>query len=42
MLLPICFLAGVLNYLDRTNLNFAALELNDDFGFTGQVSCFAT
>lgn len=33
MLLPICFLAGVLNYLDRTNLTYAALELNSDLGF---------
>lgn len=38
MLLPICFLAGVLNYLDRTNLTFAALELNNDLGFTPVVS----
>ncbi|KAF8068182.1 abaQ [Scenedesmus sp. PABB004] len=34
VLLPICFLCGVLNYLDRTNLNFAALQLNADLGFT--------
>lgn len=34
VLLPICFLAGVMNYLDRTNLAFAALELNADLGFT--------
>jgi hypothetical protein len=38
VLLPICFLAGVLNYLDRTNLTFAALELNGDLGFTPVVS----
>ena len=37
-LLPVCFLAAVLNYLDRTNLAFAALELNADLGFTPVVS----
>lgn len=37
MLLPICFLAAVLNYLDRSNLAFAALELNADLGFTPVV-----
>jgi len=37
VLLPICFLAGVMNYLDRTNLAFAALELNADLGFTPVV-----
>lgn len=37
MLLPVCFLAGVMNYLDRTNLTFAALQLNEDLGFTPQV-----
>ncbi|WIA31173.1 hypothetical protein OEZ86_001180 [Tetradesmus obliquus] len=36
VLMPICFLAGVLNYLDRTNLNFAALQLNAELGFTPQ------
>jgi hypothetical protein len=36
--MPICFLAGVLNYLDRTNLNFAALQLNAELGFTPQAS----
>lgn len=34
VLLPIVFLAAVLNYLDRSNLAFAALELNADLGFT--------
>lgn len=34
VLLPICFLAGLMNYLDRTNLTFAALQLNADLGFT--------
>ncbi|KAI8465365.1 MAG: major facilitator superfamily domain-containing protein [Monoraphidium minutum] len=34
VLLPIVFLAGVANYLDRTNLTFAALQLNGDLGFT--------
>lgn len=38
VLLPICFLAGILNYLDRTNLTFAALQLNSDLGFTLQAS----
>lgn len=38
VLLPVCFLAAVLNYLDRTNLSFAALELNADLGFTPVVS----
>jgi hypothetical protein len=38
VLLPICFAAGILNYLDRTNLSFAALELNADLGFTPVVS----
>jgi hypothetical protein len=38
LLLPVCFLAGVFNYLDRTNLTFAALELNADLGFTPVVS----
>jgi hypothetical protein len=38
VLLPVCFLAAVLNYLDRTNLAFAALELNADLGFTPVVS----
>jgi hypothetical protein len=39
--MPICFLAGVLNYLDRTNLNFAALQLNAELGFTPQASTVA-
>jgi hypothetical protein len=38
VLLPIVFLAAVLNYLDRSNLAFAALELNADLGFTPVVS----
>lgn len=41
VLLPVCFLAGVMNYLDRTNLAFAALELNADLGFTPVVSFLA-
>jgi hypothetical protein len=42
VLLPICFLAGVFNYLDRTNLTFAALQLNADLGFTPKVkACLA-
>lgn len=38
LLMPVCFLAGMLNYLDRTNLNFAALQLNAELGFTPSVS----
>lgn len=36
-LLPICFLAGVFSYLESTNLNFAALQLNAGLGFAPQV-----
>ncbi|WIA12357.1 hypothetical protein OEZ85_012407 [Tetradesmus obliquus] len=35
-LLPICFLAGVFSYLESTNLNFAALQLNAGLGFAPQ------
>eukprot|EP00775_Hariotina_reticulata_P006568 gene6568-6796_t len=34
VVLPLCFVAGVFNYLDRTNLSFAALELNADLGLS--------
>eukprot|EP00775_Hariotina_reticulata_P006565 gene6565-6793_t len=34
VLLPLCFTAGVFNYLDRSTLSFAALELNADLGLT--------
>ena len=33
-LLPWAFAIGVVSYLDRTNLSFAAVELNRDLGFT--------
>lgn len=33
-LLPWAFAIGVVSYLDRTNLAFAAVELNRDLGFT--------
>lgn len=36
-LLPWAFSIGVVSYLDRTNLAFAAVELNRDLGFTCQT-----
>ena len=36
-LLPLFFLTTVLCYVDRTNLAFAALQLNKDLGFTEKV-----
>ncbi len=36
-LLPLFWLMVVLNYIDRTNLAFAAIQLNDDLGFTPQA-----
>lgn len=33
-LLPILFIAALMCYLDRTNLSFAALEMNHDLGLT--------
>src|SRR3984957_12729609 len=33
-LLPILTLAYVINYLDRTNISFAALTMNKDLGLT--------
>jgi hypothetical protein len=36
--MPICFLAGILSYLESTNLNFAALQLNGGLGFAPQVT----
>lgn len=33
-LLPILFIAALMCYLDRTNLSFAALDMNDDLGFS--------
>jgi hypothetical protein len=31
-LLPVCWLSALLAYLDRANLSFAALQMNDDLG----------
>lgn len=36
-LLPLFFFTTVLCYVDRTNLAFAALQLNKDLGFTEKV-----
>jgi MFS transporter, ACS family, tartrate transporter len=33
-LLPVLTLAYVVNYLDRTNIGFAALTMNKDLGLT--------
>lgn len=33
-LLPILFIAALMCYLDRTNLSFAALDMNTDLGFS--------
>lgn len=30
----------VLNYVDRTNLAFAAIQLNEDLGFSAEVGKF--
>lgn len=39
-LVPWLFLVGFLCYLDRTNLSFGALELNDDLKFNCSVYGF--
>lgn len=36
-LLPLFFLTTMLCYIDRTNLAFAALQLNKSLGFTEKV-----
>lgn len=36
-LLPFLFLMYIVNYLDRTNLAFAALEMSHDLGFSDRV-----
>lgn len=36
-LLPVLFAAALLCYLDRTNLSFAALQMNSDLGFGERV-----
>src|SRR5579885_1934294 len=39
-ILPLLLLLGVLNYLDRANIAFAALEMNKDLGFGPAVYGF--
>ncbi len=39
-LIPILFLAVFLNYLDRINIGFAALEMNQQLGFSAAVFGF--
>jgi MFS family permease len=39
-LIPLLFLAVLLNYLDRINIGFAALRMNRDLGFTPAVFGF--
>jgi hypothetical protein len=39
--MPVCFLAGVFSYLESTNLNYAALQLNAGLGFAPQVTANA-
>lgn len=36
-LLPILFIAALMCYLDRTNLSFAALDMNTDLGFSDRT-----
>jgi hypothetical protein len=36
-LLPIFFLMITLSYIDRTNLAFASIQLNEDLGFSPEV-----
>ncbi|WP_158746854.1 MFS transporter [Acidisphaera sp. L21] len=36
-LIPVLFVAVLLNYLDRINIGFAALRMNHDLGFTSAV-----
>ena len=33
--MPLLILSYILNYLDRTNISFAALTMNDAIGLTG-------
>ena len=39
-LIPVLFVAVLLNYLDRINIGFAALRMNHDLGFTSAVFGF--
>jgi ACS family tartrate transporter-like MFS transporter len=36
-LVPLLALLAMLNYLDRSNIGFAALQMNDELGFTPEV-----
>src|ERR1700749_2726893 len=36
-IIPLLFLLVMLNYLDRSNLGFAALQMNSQLGFTPEV-----
>src|ERR1700744_6797808 len=36
-IIPLLFLLVMLNYIDRTNLGFAALQMNSQLGFTPEV-----
>jgi hypothetical protein len=40
-LLPVCWLSALLAYLDRANLSFAALQMNDDLGAHAQAQAHA-
>jgi ACS family tartrate transporter-like MFS transporter len=39
-LIPFCMLLFILNYLDRVNIGFAALQMNQDLGFSPTVYGF--
>jgi sugar phosphate permease len=40
-LIPLLAIAYFINYLDRTNVGFAALTMNDDLGLTASQFGFA-
>lgn len=39
-ILPLIMFIAILNYLDRANIAFAALQMNKDLGFTASVYGF--
>jgi hypothetical protein len=39
VLLPLLFFTGLMNTLDRTNLSFAALQMNAQLHISAQVCC---